>query len=426
LHEILATRCGLTTTLPATKMTNTLSPSDSTSAVAIPRRHLPRAEDFLLWPPALQVYGFRIVDQLFASRTIRRGPVAKPLDRGPEVDVHYHAAGREFGIDDFMDRNRLAGLLVLHDGRVRLERYGLGLQESDRWSTMSTVKSMTAMLVGAAVHDGAMRLDDRISRFLPALANSAYEQVSVRDVMTMASGVAWVEAYDDKQSDVNRYSKSLADKVPGGVLAMMRELLAAHPPGAHWNYNTGDTYVLGAALSAATGRTLADYMSEKIWQPCGMEFDAFYTLESEAGQEIGGSRAGVALRDFGRFAGFVLDDGVVQGERVLPAGWVDAAGSMAFRFTEQDKCQLPRLRSGALEGYGYSWWIDGNGAMIANGFAGQRIYINRAERLVMVTLGAFPQRPYIGPGEHDHYAEVVLFTDALRAALVNTHSGSEQ
>ncbi len=402
-------------------MSSTLSPVGNAPAEAVPRHHLPPAEDFLLWPPALQVYGYRIVDQLFASRPIRRGQAARPLPRGPELEVQYTAAGRTFGIGDFMDRNRLAGLLVLHDGRVCLERYALGLQESERWSTMSTVKSMTAMLVGVAVHDGVMGLDDPISRFLPQLAGSSYEQVSVRHLITMSSGVAWTETYDDKHSDVNRYSKLLADKVPGGVLALMRSLPARHAPGTHWNYNTGDTYVLGAVLAAATGRTLADYMSEKIWQPCGMEFDAFYTLESQDGQEIGGSRAGVALRDFGRFAAFVLDDGVVQGKRILPAGWVDAAGSMAFRFTEQEKTQLPRLRSGALEGYGYSWWIDGNGAMIANGFAGQRIYINRKERLAMVTLGAFPQKPYLGPGEHDHIAEVVQFTDALRATLLAGH-----
>lgn len=397
---------------------NEMSPTPASEVLAAqPRRHLPRAEDFLLWPPALQVYGFRIVDQLFASRPIRRGAQARPWVRGAEVEVQYRSGERVRGIDDFMDRNRVAGLLVIKDGCIRLERYGLGLAESDRWSTMSTVKSMTAMLVGAAVHDGALRLDDRISSLLPALAGSAYDAVSVRDVLTMSSGVVWSEVYEDKQSDVNRYSKSLADKVPGGVLALMRTLQPAHEPGKHWHYNTGDTYVLGAVLSAATGRKLADYMSEKVWVPCGMEFDGFYTLESDDGQEIGGSRAGLALRDFGRFAQFVLDDGIVDGQRILPAGWVEAAGQMAFRFTERNKDESPKLRSGGLEGYGYSWWIDSDGAMIANGFAGQRIYINRAERLAIITLSAFPQAGYIGPAEHDHYAEVVCLTRGLRAAL---------
>ena len=395
-------------------MTRFISTEVKENTLAMPGEHLPRAEDFLLWPPAVQVYGFRIVDKLFASRKIARGKHSELLRRGPELDVQYLAVSKQLTTSDFMDRNRLSGLLVIKDGLVRLERYGLGLQQSDRWSTMSTVKSMTAMLVGAAVFDGTMALDEAVSKYLPELKGSAYEFVSVKDLITMSSGVAWREDYEDKNSDVNRYSKSLADRVPGGVLRMMREMPALHESGTHWNYNTGDTYLLGAAVCAATGKSLASYMTEKIWAPCGMEFDAFYTLESEDGQEIGGSRAGVALRDFGRFGMFILSDGMAGGRRVLPSGWIDDASKMAFRFNEKDRAKYPWMLATGMEGYGYSWWLDRDGAMIAIGFAGQRIYINRAEQLIMVTLGAFPQNPYIGPGEHDHVAEVAAFTQAVR------------
>ncbi len=163
-----------------------------------------------------------------------------------------------------MDRNRIVGVLVIRDGKIVLERYGLGLGEHDRWSTMSTVKSMTAMLVGAAIHDGAIgSIDDPLTRYLPALAGSAYEGVTLRHVMTMSSGVRWTEVYPDRNSDVNRYSKSLADKVPGGVLKLMASLPRANPPGSTFLYNSGDTYLLGAALTKAVGKSLADYMSEK-------------------------------------------------------------------------------------------------------------------------------------------------------------------
>lgn len=381
------------------------------------RTHLPRAEDFLLWPPALQVYGYRMVNQLFASRTIRKPVTPRAFTRGEEISPTYGVLGEQLGVDAFMDRNAIAGLLVIKDGSIRLEQYGLGLNESDRWSTMSTVKSMTAMLVGAAVRDGAISLDDPVSTYLPALRGSVYDQVAIRHLLTMSSGTRWNEAYDDKSSDVNRYSKSLADKVPGGVLAMMKTLPRDHAPGARWHYNTGDTFLLGAALCSAVGTSLADYMSEKIWQPCGMEFEGFYTLESEGGQEIGGSRAGVALRDFGRFANFVLSDGVVGGKRILPEGWVVDANRTAFEFTDEDRRLYPQVASGYLQGYGYSWWIDHDGAMIAVGFAGQRIYVNRKEQLAIVTLAAFPQKGYVGERSHDHIAEVVEFTRAVRGVL---------
>ena len=298
--------------------------------ISAPRRHLPRGEDFLLLPPSIQPYAYRIVDKLFAHRVVRRGPNVRELPRGPEIAPRYVADGAEHDVASFMDRKAIVGLLVIRRGAVVLERYGLGLQETDRWSTMSTVKSMTAMLVGAAVRDGAIAsIDEPLTRYLPALRNSAYEGVTLRHVMTMSSGTRWTEDYGDRNSDVNRYSKSLADKVPGGVLKLMASLERAHPPGTTFLYNSGDTYLLGAALSAATGRKLADYMSEKIWQPAGMECDAFYTLESEGGQEIGGSRAGMVLRDFGRFGLFVANDGVIDGSRVLPEGWVAAAATPA-------------------------------------------------------------------------------------------------
>lgn len=211
-----------------------------------PRQHLPRGEEFLFLPPWVQPYAYRIVDRLFAHRVIRRGPKPRPLPYGPELEP-------DCDVGAFMDRNAMAGVLVVHRGHVVLERYGLGLQAHDRWSTMSTVKSMTAMLVGAAVHDGAIKsIDESLTNYLPALAGSAYEGVSLRHVLTMSSGTRWVEDYADRTSHVNRYSKSLADRVPGGVLALMASLERAHPPGTTFLYNSGDTYLLGAALTKAS------------------------------------------------------------------------------------------------------------------------------------------------------------------------------
>jgi CubicO group peptidase (beta-lactamase class C family) len=375
--------------------------------ISVPRQHLPRGEDFLLLPPSIQPFAYRIVDKLFAHRVVRRGPTVHELPRGREIAPRYLADGAEHDVASFMDRNAIVGLLVIRNGEVVLERYGLGLQEHDRWSTMSTVKSMTAMLVGAAVRDGAIvSIDDPLTRYLPALRESAYEGVTLRHVMTMSSGTRWNEDYGDRNSDVNRYSKSLADKVPGGVLRLMASLPRAHSPGGTFLYNSGDTYLLGAALTAAIGKPLADYMSEKIWQPAGMECDAFYTLESEGGQEIGGSRAGMVLRDFGRFGLFVANDGVIDGSRVLPDDWVTAAATPAFKVAAPPVIDITH--------YGYSWWL-GDGVMAALGHAGQRIDIFRNEGLVVVTLGAFPQPAYVRPGDHNRRDEVVAFTRAVRA-----------
>ena len=380
---------------------------------AMPRSHLPRGEDFLLWPPCLQSYGYRIVDRLFATRTVRRGAAPRALPRGREVAPRYQHQGLPRSIEDFMDLNNVAGLLVLRRGELVLERYGLGLAPSDRWSTMSTVKSMTALLVGAALQQGAITtIDTRVVDLLPDLADSGYAQVTLRHLLTMSSGVRWSEDYGDKGSDVNRYSKSLADKVPGGVMRMLRAVPGARTPGHAWHYNTGDTYLLGAALCAATGRNLADFLSDTLWQPCGMEFDAFYTLESEGGQEIAGSRAGMALRDLGRIALLVLQDGMVGAGRVLPEGWIDTVTTRAFDVPAE--FHSASLRALGLTGYGLSWWLRDDGAAMAMGHSGQRIFVDRTSQLAVVQLAVYPEPRHASTCEPDRDAELLSLIEALR------------
>jgi CubicO group peptidase (beta-lactamase class C family) len=378
---------------------------------ARPRQYVPRGEDFLLLSPTWQAYAYRNVDRMFATRRIARGEHAFRFAHGPEIAPEYELGGALRRVEDYIHRTNIAGLLVLQGDAIRLERYALGLEEHLRWSSMSMIKSLTSTLVGAALQDGAIAsLDDAVSRYLPALGGSAYDAVSIRSLITMSSGVDWNEDYTDRNSHVNRYSKSLGDKVPGGVLALMLSVRGLHPPGTQFNYNTGDTYVLGALLSAATGQTLADYMSNRIWSRFGMEFDAFYTLESEGGQEIGGSRAGMTLRDFGRFGLFLLQGGLIDGERVLPEGWLDAAGSRSFNLD-------PATNSYGADGYGYSWWIDPDGAMVASGFAGQTLYVNREANVVIVTLSCHPQPPFAASYGMDFKAERFAFKRAVLGQL---------
>ncbi|MBR1223425.1 MULTISPECIES: serine hydrolase [unclassified Bradyrhizobium] len=380
-------------------------------AIAHPTHHVPAGEDFLLLSPTEQAYAYRNVDRMFVTRAIRRGTTVLPLQRGEEISPHYQADGKTHSVDAYFGRANVAGLLVIKDEKIVLERYALGLEENVRWSSMSMIKSLTSTLIGAALQQGAIgSLEDAVSKYIPALRGCAYDAVTIRHLITMSSGVRWNEDYTDRNSDVNRYSKSLGDKVPGGVLALMRSLKAEHRPGSHFNYNSGDTYLLGSLLSAATGKTLADYMSETIWSPLGMEFDAFYTLESDGGQEIGGSRAGIVLRDFGRFGVFLLRGGVIDGTSVLPSDWIESAVHPAFVLD-------PETNRYGARGYGYSWWIDPDGSMVALGFAGQALYVNRKAGVVIVTLSCQPQPPYAASYGVDLKAEQHLFKDAVLAAL---------
>ena len=187
-----------------------------TGVVAYPKLHVPRGEDFLLLSPTAQAHAYRNVDRMFATRAIRRGSAVLQLARGPEISPRYQAGQEVHGVDAYMDRANVAGLLVISHEKIVLERYSLGLEENVRWSSMSMIKSLTATLVGAALQQGAIAsLGDAVSKYIPALRGCAYDAVTIRDLITMSSGVRWNEDYTDRNSDVNRYSKSLGDKVPG-------------------------------------------------------------------------------------------------------------------------------------------------------------------------------------------------------------------
>src|SRR6185312_4690643 len=187
-------------------------------------------------------------------------------------------------------RRRTAGLLILKHGEIALERYGMGNGPESRWTGMSTAKSITATLVGAALHDGAIgSLDDRCEQYLPRLRGSAYEGVTIRNLLRMCSGVAWREDNDaDGRSEVYRLGKAMMSRRPGSVLDLLCKLPRAQPQGVVFNYSTGESCLIAALVVAATGRPLADYCAEKIRRPGGMEADAHWQLESEDGLELGG------------------------------------------------------------------------------------------------------------------------------------------
>ncbi|HYP12476.1 MAG TPA: serine hydrolase domain-containing protein, partial [Bryobacteraceae bacterium] len=278
---------------------------------------------------ATRVETFRHIDRLFPSRVVRHGsPYPLPKAERPIRTLSFSSYGRKFTLDDYLELNHVAGLLVLKDGKVALERYRFGNTERTRWVSWSVVKSITSTLLGAAVKDGHVKnLDDRVTKYLPQLSGSAYDGVSVRNLVQMASGVGWNETYTDPRSDRRRMLDLQLQQRPGAVMDFLRTLPRAAAPGSAWNYSTGETHVLGALVRAAVNRPLSTYLAEKIWGNFGMEADATWWLESPEGLEIGGSGFSATLRDYGRFALFVLQGGKASGQQVVPAGWFAEAGS---------------------------------------------------------------------------------------------------
>ena len=285
-----------------------------------------------------------------------------------------------------MALNRVTALLVLKDGKIAFEDYEMGNTEQTRWMSMSMVKSITSSLVGAAIQDGHIgSIDDSVTQYVAKFKGSAYDGVSIRYLLQMASGVKWDETYTDPASDRRRMLEAQIAQRPGAILDLMAKLPRAGAPGTIWNYSTGETFVAGAVVRAAVGRPLADYLSERIWTKAGMEADATWWLESPDGLEIGGSGLSATLRDYGRFGLFLMNGGVAKGEKILPDGWVREAGSR-------------KMIGGKLVDYGYMIWpfaaapgSVNDGAFQALGIYGQHIYVNPKERVVIVVWSALPK-----------------------------------
>ena len=334
-----------------------LDPADDAS-------RLPPPENPLFWTPEQQVVGYRNMDKVFPTRIIHAGgtPLELPEQRVDLGQVQISYEDSVLTTDEYFVRQDVAGLLVIKNGRIVYERYGLGNSRDTRWVSFSVAKSVTSMLIGAAIRDGYIgSVDEKATDYLPRLKGSSYDQASIRNILQMASGVAWNEDYADPGSDVNSVDWSTL-----ALYEYLRDKPIDAAPGEVFNYNTAETNLIGTLLRSAMGNNLSTYLSEKIWRPFGMEADANWMLTEPGGGEFGGCCISATLRDYGRLGLFALGNGrLTDGTPVLPDNWM--AESTA--------------PSKGNPGYGYLWWLGEDGVFRASGIFGQGIGCNRSATL---------------------------------------------
>ena len=331
---------------------------------------LPTNRDLLFWSEPQRDAAFRALDRLpilAKAHAVPAGGTPSPLPPGPPLKL-------ALDIDAYMAGQRSAALLIVHDGKLRLERYGLGFDAQGRWTSFSVAKSITSTLIGAALLDGTIRsLDDKVSDYIPDFKGSAYEQVSLRHLLTMTSGVAWNEDYGDPNSDVAKFNNHEPEAGVDSLVSYLRRLPRVAPPGTRWNYSTGETNLVGQVLGAAIKKPLAQYLSEKIWVPAGMEQQATWLL-SRSGKEISGCCIQAASRDFARFGVFIVNGARgPDGRSVVPDDW------LAEATTERIGIGRPG------RGYGFQWWTYSDGAFTARGIFGQGIFIDPRRKLVIAS-----------------------------------------
>ena len=322
-----------------------------------------QSTEVLFWDDATRADRFRRMEQFFPG--IEIAPSARPLALGQGQALP--AAASE-ALDTAMARGDVAGLMVLQGGTVRYEKYGLGLGPDQRWTSFSMAKSVTSTLVGAALKDGEIgSLGDPVSRYIPGLKGSAYDDVTVEQLLTMTSGVKWNEDYSDPQSDVAQEFAIAPEPGLSQIVTYMKRLPREAPAGEKWVYNTGETNLVGALVEEATNETLAAYAKRKIVDPAGLAGKVFWQTEI-AGGNVGGCCIAMTMRDYARLGQFVLRGG--RGN--VAQDW----------FAEATK---PHADLGEGFGYGYQWWTY-PGGFGAVGIFGQSITLFPSQELVVVIL----------------------------------------
>jgi CubicO group peptidase (beta-lactamase class C family) len=337
--------------------------------------NLPTDRDVLFWTTPQRDALFRALDWvpiLAKANVIKSGGTVFPLPQGEPITIATN-------VDTYMNEQRTAGLVIIQNGKVRLEKYGLDFDAEGRWTSFSVAKSFTSTLVGVAIKDGFIKsIDDKVSYYIPDLEGSVYDDVSVKQLLTMTSGVKWNEDYEDKNSDVARFNEHKAEPGVDVTVSYMRMLTREVPAGSKWAYKTGETNLIGVLVSSATQKKLSDYLSEKVWSSFGMEQDASWILGS-TGHEISGCCIQASTRDFARFGLFMLGGAMADGRAVLPEDWVAQAT------IKQADIGVPG------KGYGYQWWTYDDGSFAAQGIFGQGIFIDPKRKLVIASNSNWPK-----------------------------------
>ena len=366
----------------------------------------------------IRVENFRHVDRIMPAKVIHRSGerFQFPVDIR-ELNDTYEFKGETKSIENFLEETVTTGFLVVKDDRIVTERYFLGATEETTHTSMSVAKSFVSALVGIAIDDGLIEGVDRpITDYVPKLKGSGYDGVPIKHVLQMSSGVEFDEEYDNLFSDINmmfyevfglgrpldEYMASLKPQTPSGVTSY---------------YRSCDTQALAMLISEVTGKTVSEYLEEKIWSKIGMEYDAFWSTD-DFGSEIAFGFLNAALRDYAKFGTLYLHNGNWNGEQIVSESW--ARESVV---PDNPNLQPGRKPEGfetfGTFGYQYQWWIPDHPdeEFMALGVWGQFIYVNREENLVIVKTSVDPD---FEANNYEHDDETVAMFRSIAAHLADS------
>lgn len=316
----------------------------------------------------------------------------------------------------FLKETDTAAFLILKDGQLIYENYWLTGEKEEPWHSHSLSKSFVSAAIGFAVRDGLIQsINDPITNYLPKLKNSGYNDVSIKNILQMSSGIRWNEDYSDPNSDLNQLGKTMA--LGSSYDELLFKTVNQNEPGTYNRYTGMDTQALTLLIAQVTDSSLTKYLENKLWLPIGAEYDAFWSTDRHK-RELGLGGLNATARDFAKFGELYRLNGIWNGIQILPKEWIKASVTP----------DAPHLIPGENDlsdydlGYGYQWWIpdDNSGDFTGIGIYNQFLYVSPKSGIVIVKLSC--NRYYASEDSPRAYRELEtfsLFKNIIQSSATN-------
>lgn len=366
-------------------------------------QQLPDPHDMLTWNQEQRLIGFRNTYRSYdgsvfyanKNNVLKLPKYKKTINN---QNISFSLDNKTYHLNDYLQSQDVAGLMILKNGQIAYEYYKNDNDATTLWTSRSVAKSIVATLIGVAVKQGKIKsLDDPIIQYLPDLKNTAWEKVSLRQLMQHTSGVAWSEDYKNPESDFSHMTYCEVKADPDAcVYELVKNLKVKHAPGTVWSYSTGGAYLVGKVLEAATHENIASYLEKNVWQKAGMEKNGIWQSYQRGVTDMGGHGFNATLRDYARLGLFIMNEGQLSnGTKLLPNGWTKEA-------TDWTKAKNSVSEAYPHGIYGFQWWNShakhGSPLTTKNaehtywgfGIYGQIMAINPKDQIVMIQWSTWP------------------------------------
>jgi len=317
-------------------------------------------------------YNFSAIDDytIFENNKVAKAKEDKPWS----LATTYNKNAYPDSLNNLLEDLSTVGVLMIKNDSILSEKYWDGYSDSSLSGSFSVAKSITSILIGAAIKEGKIKsVEQRVGDFIPAFAVGDKAAVKIKDLLTMSSGTNWNESY------WNPLAVTAEAYYGADLMKTATDVKMVDQPGSLHKYKSGDTQLLGLILEKVTGKKLSEYAAEKLWQPLGASNDALWSTDGPNGNTKAFCCFNTNTRDFARIGKFMLDSGKINGVSVIDS---------AYWKQSITACNIKDAKGLACNYYGYQWWLDPQHPEIfyARGILGQYIIAIPSKKIIIVRL----------------------------------------